>query len=322
MDKIDKDMLNRLGGPGSNRQRGQSPANTWRDDYRIPGISDLRLRRLSQHELSSERNDTRIRTQVDNHLKTNTLATLNISDRHTTQPIDTINGNGNGLTQQWTPIATSQEHRAPISLVSSRNMHVGSGSTMRVPIQSLPASLIPPKAYGHSRSHHSTQSTFQRMQRVTDDRQALGHHRRDNSPPSSQVSPGMNIQRGRAIVGQPTRSKQNGICFINMTQRHGKILTEDPRNESKNTCNWCTQDFKKSYDFIFHADDSIKLQCKINNCMKKFCKKEAFERHLWRDHCQTAHYCALCLTEGRYEVLNDPSEAKSHYETVHGVKKF
>ena len=260
MDKIDKDMLNRLGGPGSNRQRGQSSANTWRDDYRIPGISDLR--RLSQHEHSSERNDTRIRIQADNHLKTNPLATLNIADRHTTQPIDTINGNGNVPTQQWTPIATSQEHRAPISLVSSRNMHVGSGSTMRVPIQSLPASLIPPKAYGHSRSHHSTQSTFRRMQRVTDDRQALGHHRRDNSPPSSQVSPGMNIQRGRAIVGQPTRSKQNGICFINMTQRHGKIHTEDPQNESKNTCNWCTQDFKKSYDFIFHADDSIKLQCK------------------------------------------------------------
>ena len=285
MDKIDKDMLNRLGGPGSNRQRGQSSANTWRDDYHIPGISDLR--RLSQHEHSSERNDTRIRIQADNHLKTNPLAALNISDRHTTQPIDTINGNGNGLTQQWTPIAMSQGYGAPApaSSVTSRTTHSGSKSTTRTQAEqsriSIPsAPTLLPRKVEDPKGQYPTEPI---KQKVTNDRPALSHHREAGSLSSSQNSLRPLAPKESVISGPTSEPQQNIAGPVDMTR--SRILQKRPRQVGLDIkCEQCGRHYKTKSGFSRHRPDNLIYKCAEANCGIKFCSQYHYKQHNKKEH--------------------------------------
>ena len=310
---IDKDMLNRLGGSGSNRQRGQSPANTWRDDYHIPGISDLRLRRLSQHELSSERNYKRIRTQADNHLKTNPLAALNIADRHTTQPIDTINGNGNGLTQQWTPIAMSQGYGAPApaSSVTSRTTYSGSKSTTRtqadqsrISIPSAPTLL--PRKVEDPKGQYPTEPI---RQKVTNDRPALSHHHEASSLSSSQNSQRWLTPKESVISGPSSEPQQNIVGPVDMTQSRPL--------RPMIICEQCGRSYKDPTGYSNHRRKKLSLPCPESSCGRIFCTKDYLERHVREEHNKKVHYCTSCLSQKQYVIYTNPLQLRSHIKLKH-----
>ena len=309
---IDKDMLDKLNGPGRSGQRYQLPGNT------AGTYTHERSRPLNQSEQNPS-NKMRISNLVDR--KTSLPVTQDAADQRATQIRDIQN-----RPQQLTPSASSHGNRTPVSPVTSRTTHAGSESTTsrkHLELPSLPATK-PPVTSRHSSSHHPTQSTLQITQRTPNDRPAPSQpsQRRSASSVPSQKSPVTILPRGGALPGPSTAPPQNVASHTDTTHPRTQVPDVVPQQqETRSRCKWCGLLIELSYDRLGrHERQSKKLRCDVGKCSQKICSKSSLEKHQRVVHKVIKYYCSDCVNKGKYVGFEKQDDLTEHRKT-HNTSK-
>ena len=252
--------------------------------------------------------------------------TNNRPNQHATQM---MNFNyGNRPTQQLPSVATPQVNRAHTSLIPQSAAHGGprSGPRLETGIQaegkrrlvqlaSASASL-PSRAHGYS-SHHPIQSTSQTVQRTTNDRPRMVHHRNGNSV-FSQISPKTIEPRERvgAIAGPSTTPRQNVTSTIDAPNSRTQV-PPGPQAEVWE-CERCAGPFKWKHKLDKHKRNRVDLVCPEAKCSAMFCYKTDLEKHLSGAHQRSVFICGNCLTRNpnpAFTALSSRSQFNEHMKT-------
>ncbi|PAV16634.1 hypothetical protein PNOK_0825400 [Pyrrhoderma noxium] len=230
--------------------------------------------------------------------------TNNRPNQHATQM---MNFNyGNRPTQQLPSVATPQVNRAHTSLIPQSAAHGGprSGPRLETGIQAegkrrlvqlaSGSASLPSRAHGYS-SHHPIQSTSQTVQRTTNDRPRMVHHRNGNSV-FSQISPKTIEPRERvgAIAGPSTAPRPNVASTIDAPNSRTQV-PPGPQAEVRK-CERCAGTFKWQHKLDKHIRDRIELVCPEAKCSTMFCYKTDLEKHLSGAHQRSVFICGNCLT--------------------------